>query len=195
MRRSIVFFFLIIGFLLQLSVLARTIILSQQTIAHGKVYRFATMPIDPYDAFRGRYVWLRFAVTDQTYPTDKDTCEKIKATSQAIIELSEDAKGYAKIANITTYYPENGDSFMAQASCYDSTSYNNDASLDEQTTSESPYQINIRLPFTRFYANEHQAPELEKQASDNQNLTYLSVRVSNHRAIPVGLHFLHAPEQ
>ena len=41
--------------IIQLSVLVRKIIKWENVLNTGKVYKLGTQPVDPYDAFRGRY--------------------------------------------------------------------------------------------------------------------------------------------
>lgn len=45
--------------LAQLAVPAWMIVERETTLSQGAVYKFRTQPVDPVDAFRGRYVWLR----------------------------------------------------------------------------------------------------------------------------------------
>jgi len=43
----------------QLAVPAWMILEREWTLREGEVFKFKTQPVDPADAFRGRYVWLR----------------------------------------------------------------------------------------------------------------------------------------
>ena len=53
---------MLLGFALvaaaQLAVPAWLIVERERTLRDGQVFKFKTRPIDPVDAFRGRYVWL-----------------------------------------------------------------------------------------------------------------------------------------
>ncbi len=46
--------------LLQLAAPASMIYSREHTLAKGEEFKFRTAPVDPYDAFRGRYVALSF---------------------------------------------------------------------------------------------------------------------------------------
>jgi len=49
---------LILMVVAQLAVPASMIVAHEQTLRNGQVFKFRTQPVDPVDAFRGRYVWL-----------------------------------------------------------------------------------------------------------------------------------------
>jgi len=49
----------LVAVLAQVAVPATMIWGRERTLAVGSVYKFRTQPVDPYDAFRGRYVSLR----------------------------------------------------------------------------------------------------------------------------------------
>ncbi len=55
--------FLVIA-LLQVSVPGSVIWKREQTLRHGRVWKFRAAPVDPIDAIRGRYVALRFAAEE-----------------------------------------------------------------------------------------------------------------------------------
>jgi uncharacterized membrane-anchored protein len=57
--------FAVVG-LAQLAVPASLIWKREQTLRHGSVWKFRTAPVDPVDAFRGRYVALEFEAEGQT---------------------------------------------------------------------------------------------------------------------------------
>ena len=59
-RRSLLIIALI-GLAAQFSVMGLMIARREMTLRNGVVCRFLTAPVDPYDAFRGRYVALNFA--------------------------------------------------------------------------------------------------------------------------------------
>ena len=69
----------------QLAVPASMILKRERTLAHGQAFKFRTAPVDPYDAFRGRFVALG---SDQHSPLPPH------------VRLEEDADGFAKLAEI-----------------------------------------------------------------------------------------------
>lgn len=60
----------------------------EQILHHGREFKFKTAPVDPYDAFRGRYVALLFAVASSS---DHGTNRKVW------VRFDVDDKGFAKI--------------------------------------------------------------------------------------------------
>lgn len=59
----------------------------------GQEYKFKVAPVDPYDAFRGRFVWIRY---DQNKMPDTNG-------KYGVIEVGED--GFARIGKITEEKP------------------------------------------------------------------------------------------
>ena len=53
--------FVVVG-LVQLAVAGGAIVKSELALRTGEAFRFRIQPVDPVDAFRGRYVAIRFAV-------------------------------------------------------------------------------------------------------------------------------------
>ena len=61
----------------------------QEQILHsGREFKFKTAPMDPYDAFRGRYVALQF---------DLGSHEAIHSNGKIWVRFDEDSQGFAKI--------------------------------------------------------------------------------------------------
>jgi uncharacterized membrane-anchored protein len=58
-KRNLMFLGFVIVVLAQLAVPAWMILERERTLREGEVFKFKTQPVDPADAFRGRYVWLR----------------------------------------------------------------------------------------------------------------------------------------
>src|ERR1043166_7540806 len=66
-----------------------------QTLAHGRVWKFKTAPVDPEDAVRGRYVMLRFDAEDFTQ------AEQLKSADSIYAILKEGADGFAKVDHLS----------------------------------------------------------------------------------------------
>ena len=73
---------------IQLAVPGWMIHRQEQVLHHGREFKFKTAPVDPYDAFRGRYVALQFAVASSS---DDNINRKVW------VRFDVDAKGFAKI--------------------------------------------------------------------------------------------------
>ena len=74
---------------IQLAVPGWMIYRQEQVLQHGREFKFQTAPVDPTDAFRGRYVALQFAVASSS--DDKTPDGKVWVRFEA------DEKGFAKI--------------------------------------------------------------------------------------------------
>ena len=63
------------------------------TLRHGTRWKFRTAPVDPYDAFRGRYVALGFS--ENKVPIAPGA--KIEADMDAYAVLGTDTNGFARL--------------------------------------------------------------------------------------------------
>ena len=154
----------------QLAVPASMILKRERTLAHGQAFKFRTAPVDPYDAFRGRYVALGFDRNSVAAPPGHDF-----ARGQTVhVRLAEDADGFATFAEILRDRPD--------AAPY--------------RTTKSQYiggnVVHLRLPFDRFYMDEDAAPAAEQAywkytAASNRN-AYVQVRIEKGFAVPEDLY-------
>jgi uncharacterized membrane-anchored protein len=134
----------------------------------GTLYKFRTAPIDPYDPFRGRYVWLNFeGSTSVPYVGDGDPPHNRYV--YATIEVGED--GFAEFSGADVRPPASGDYLRAYAMYWQ----HQDRLLD------------LRLPFDRYYMNAAAAPEAERVVREHSTVTnrnaHVTVRVLNGRAV------------
>lgn len=147
----------------QLAVPGRMILRRETVLREGEVFRFETRPVDPYDAFRGRYVALSFTAEAVT---NLPAAEGLRRGARVWAELAVDGDGYAHVAGLTPVRPEQGPCIPVRVRW----------SGNEQAT--------IRFPFDRFYLEESVAPAAEaayrRNASRDANReTYALVRVRN----------------
>lgn len=134
----------------------------EQTLRNGEIFLFKTAPVDPYDAFRGRYVALGFdlnTITNSFGYTNDFYNQQIYAT------LGRDDAGFATITALTEESPET-------------------ASIPVRILYSHDGMIRIELPFDRFYMEEDSAPVAElvyrsASRSDATN-TFAIVRVYEH---------------
>ncbi len=117
--------------LAQLAVPASMIWKREQTLRHGSVWRFRTAPVDPVDAFRGRYVALEFEAegVEISPPPNANLNETVFVT------LRQSADGFAEIDQVLSARPP-GDAFI-------------EAQLAGKT---------ISLPFDKYWVTERDAP-------------------------------------
>ncbi|HKX87116.1 MAG TPA: GDYXXLXY domain-containing protein [Flavobacterium sp.] len=164
--KNILFTAFFIVAILQLAVPLQMISHNNEVLETGKLYKFKTQPIDPYDPFRGKYINLSFE-EDELF-----IAKKINIDNDIYAVLTT-KDGFAKVSKITTKEPEDGDYLKLKA-----------ARIYEYN---GKYQIWLNFPFNRFYMNEYKAPEAEKnynQAVTNiQNNVYALVAVKNGEAI------------
>lgn len=150
--------------LVQLSVATSQLWRSEWTLRTGNAYKFRTAPVDPYDAFRGRYVALSFE--EREAPWEGKAHSTRGDTAYAV--LGTDTNGFAKVLRVTSEKPESGDYLRVK------TGY-----------SGTPNRMNFSFSFDRFYMEERKAPEAERVYRENNRWanskrnTYALVRVRN----------------
>ncbi|PCJ62424.1 MAG: hypothetical protein COA73_06520 [Candidatus Hydrogenedentota bacterium] len=154
----------------QLGVPISMIMQNEEVISEGALFKFRTAPVDPYDAFRGKYVVLRFEES-QVELTNPYVFEK-DDTAYAL--LQKDNAGFANITNVVPSPPPYGDYLRVRINWVRGTS------------------IRLQLPFDRYYMPEELAPLAEKVVRDNsritQNETYIMVSILNGNAQIIDLY-------
>ena len=149
----------------QLAVPASMILKRERTLAHGQAFKFRTAPVDPYDAFRGRFVALGFDQNAVDAPPGHDF-----ARGQTVhVLLAEDADGFATLGELRRERPD--------AAPY----------LTTKILYVGGDVVHLRLPFDRFYMDEDAAPAAERayrqnSASSNRN-AYVQVRIEKGFAV------------
>lgn len=148
-----------IAVLLQLAVPASMIVQRERVLAHGQAFKFRTAPVDPYDAFRGRFVALGFDQNSVEVPADHDFARG--QTVHAL--LAEDADGFTTFTEIRRLRPA--------AEPY----------LTAKIQYVSGNNARLQLPFDRFYMDENEAPQAERvyrqnSVRSNRN-AYVQVRI------------------
>jgi uncharacterized membrane-anchored protein len=138
--------YLVIGFcvlaLIQICVPLSMIARREATLRQGTAFRFQTRPVDPYDAFRGRYVALQF-VSD-TVPTK--VARSYERGQMVFVSIEEGTNGYAKLSGVSADRPQDGHYLRTKVRYHAGNS-----------------NLHVNLPFNRFYMNERDAPEAEIQ--------------------------------
>jgi len=140
--------------LAQLAVPASLILKREQTLRHGSVWKFRTAPVDPVDAFRGRYVALEFEAEGQEIMPP----ENLEFGETIFVTLRADAEGFAQIDQVSPTRPS-GDGFI-------------EAHLAGKTVS---------LPFDKYWVTERDAPAAEAayrvQSRREKHNAFATVRV------------------
>ena len=139
----------------------------QKVLKEGTVYRFKSIPVDPYDAFRGRYVTLRIGKRVFSVAHAK---EKFNRQQTVYLTIKIDENGFADFENVFTKIPE-GQDYIKTTVAY-----------------VAPNSVTIQLPenMKQYFINEKLAPLAEKTyrelTRNNRTQTdsinvYLDVRV------------------
>jgi len=146
-------------------IVRREIVLSQ-----GKQFRFKTQPVDPYDAFRGRYVALR--VKEDNIDKPKDMLIQRDQTVYAIIR--NDSDGFAKIVEIKVVRPKSGDY------------------IETKVWYVQKDKVQLKMPFDRFYMEEKSAPKAERayweHSRGEKESTYIVVSIKSGLAVAKDLY-------
>ncbi len=140
----------------------------ENILVTGKAYKFRTAPVDPYDAFRGRYVALGFAGT----VTSIRAGDNFGYRGCAYVGIEEGADGFVKFKELSATPPAGGDFLRVQYLWGNNTN------------------ANFALPFDRFYMEETAAPKAESayrefgnRRGQTNDQTYVIVRVKGGRGV------------
>ena len=125
---------------LQLLIPAKMIYDSEMTGKHGTVYKFKTVPVDPTDFLRGKYITLNYEAA--VYETADTT---FTGGDQIYVLLAKDKEGFASVTALSHDEPEDDVDYVLADVAH---SYGG--------------RVHIEFPFERFYMNENKAPAAEK---------------------------------
>jgi uncharacterized membrane-anchored protein len=146
--------------LAQLAVPVTMIRGKEKVLAEGELYRFRTAPVDPYDAFQGRYVALGF---DEVRKAHRLTSETAREGQRLYAVLERDGEGFAHIKTLLESPPASGDYLRVKV---------------RSVVGDS---VTVSFPFDRYYLEEDLAPAAEQvywDASRAQNRqAWVEVRV------------------
>jgi len=152
--------------LAQLAVPFSMISKREMTLRTGKLFYFRTEPVDPYDAFRGKYVSLR--IKGQRVAVEGGIKYYRNETAYALITT--DDEGFAQVSGISKECPAAGDYFKTKI---ERNNYDN--------------FVNIEIPFDRYYMDENLAPRAEaeyrKHSQRNKSDAYVAVRIKSGFAV------------
>jgi uncharacterized membrane-anchored protein len=136
-------------------------------LTRGEQFKFRTAPVDPYDAFRGRYVAL--SIDKSFAPLSKGQKFRYGESVYALIGIDE--SGFAEITAVTDKRPEDQAYMLATVDYYGS-------KVDV---------VNLDLPIDRYYMEENAAAQAEniyrEFSSRGKQDAYVSVRILNGLAV------------
>lgn len=142
MSRTLRFGLFVVVALVQLAVAGGAIVKSELALRTGEAFRFRIQPVDPVDAFRGRYVAIRFAVDRAPAADDLE----VKPGKQVFLPLEEDGDGYAFLGLASAEKPMSGQYLRLRAG---------GIYPDE----DGNRFVWVSMPFRRYYMDENRAPE------------------------------------
>lgn len=151
--------------LIQIAMPVSMIAQREITLRNGRQFRFRTMPVDPYDAFRGRYVALRIE------QTNVPLINKIKFVSnqKVYVRIEENDQGFTNMTEVTVNRPEGYDYLQARVDYV------------------FRKKIYLRLPFDRYYLDENIAPAAEQAYREHSRRgrqdAFVTVRVKSGFAV------------
>lgn len=158
-------------------------------LASGTPYKIRTAPVDPADAFRGRYVMVQPSITI-TPPIAAETNELLDSirynNRTAYVRLAVDAEGFGRAAEIVPEEPQDGDYLKIAGAWPTWTPRTEDPSKSDLTS------YTLQFSFNRYYMNESAAPEAERRyfqalPRDANRRAWLTVRVKDGIAVIEGL--------
>ncbi|MBU2251261.1 MAG: GDYXXLXY domain-containing protein [Candidatus Omnitrophica bacterium] len=146
------------------------IIKRENTLNNGQQFKFKTAPVDPYDAFRGRYVALRI---ENDYLPVADQKEFIKGqTVYALINV--DDQGFAAFTAAVTQRPKGKPYIKAKVRYV------------------SQGKVYLDLPIDRYYMEEKATPAAERvyrqRSRRNKQDAYVIVKIKDGFAVIEGLY-------
>ncbi|HIA46781.1 MAG TPA: hypothetical protein EYN96_02115 [Candidatus Hydrogenedentes bacterium] len=145
----------------QLAVPSSMIAKRELTLRNGGLYKIRCAPVDPYDAFRGKYVQLGVQLDGELSWTGKP----LLTDQQVYVPIEKDEDGFAVATGITVTKPESGDFIKAKVSW-------NSAGVENTPLS---------YPFDRYYLEEEIALDAERAyrsaTRDEEKPAYITVRI------------------
>ncbi|NQV34561.1 MAG: GDYXXLXY domain-containing protein [Phycisphaeraceae bacterium] len=144
-----------------LSMIARR----EVTLKTGRQFKFRTAPVDPYDAFRGRYVALQMEQASVKVAHN----QAFARGQRVFVTLKQDEDGFTSLGNLTRHRPKE------------------DPYLKVRVARVSGNDVRLSLPFDRYYMNEEDAPAAEaayrEHSRREEGDAHVSVRIRRGFAV------------
>lgn len=165
MKRIIIGLFFCLIFI-QIIVPLSMIVKREKVLNSGQQFKFKTEPVDPYDAFRGRYVALRIKEGAVSVPAGM----RLKSGQSIYALIAVDEEGFAKFSAISSNRPQSIPYIQAKIS---------------YIRKEKAY---LDLPMDRYYMGEKSAPLAEKLYREHSGIqdkqdAYVLARVKDGFAV------------
>jgi uncharacterized membrane-anchored protein len=174
---------------LQLAATASSIARYESTLRTGALYRIRTEPVDPADAFRGRYVAVQptIGLTAPLPAPTHEVVQRVQAGEKGYVVLGADADGFAIAAAIRADPPSQGD-YLEIKSAWDQWTRESEPGGRSRRTG-----YNLTFSFDRYYMNAAKAPQAERRYADAARRdpvtrAWVNVRVRNGVGVIEGLY-------
>lgn len=160
--------------LAQWAVPSSMILRREASLRQGKEFKLRVRPLDPYDAFRGRFVRLDFDVVAVAPPGGGPVVPDQKAYAL----LKADSAGFAMVESVSLAPPDSND--------YLAVTLQPEYNLRTGNTGKAQ----IVWPFDRYYMEEAAAPEAERiyRERARNSMVYVTVRISRGTGVITGLY-------
>jgi uncharacterized membrane-anchored protein len=173
----------------QLGVSGWSIVRYETILSSGTPYKIRVSPVDPADAFRGRYVTVQpsIRITPQFHAEKKRFFDEVQYGRRPVyVKLAVDAEGFARAADIVADAPREGD-YLEIAGVWPTWTPRADDPGKSELTGYT-----LRFSFDRYYMNEAAAPAAQHRYAQAVPQTgnasaWLAVRVRNGAAVIEGL--------
>jgi uncharacterized membrane-anchored protein len=166
-RRELALVALVVVAAAQLAVPAWMIAGREKTLRAGQRFKFRTQPVDPADAFRGRYVWLRLE-PDAVRPR---AIVRWTPNQRAYAVLAVDSNGFATVERLERARP------AAEPSIAVRIGWAPDGTND----------VHFSWPIDRYYMEERKAPAAEAayraHSARTNRACHVTVRVRGGDAV------------
>ncbi|HOC70096.1 MAG TPA: GDYXXLXY domain-containing protein [Candidatus Hydrogenedentes bacterium] len=168
MKRTLIFMLFLALVLVQWIVPAGMILQRETVLEQGREYKFHVVPVDPYDAFRGRFVQI--GITAGPVSLAKD--EEIVSGKSGYVVFETDPEGFAVVKNVLLKRPEG------------------EAYLKVGLRKERNGKVSIIWPFDRYYMEESAAPVAEKRYRERTGNAdvYILARIHKGTGVITGLY-------
>lgn len=168
MNRTIILVLFAALALAQLAIPAGMILRRETALSQGQEYKIRVQPVDPYDAFRGRFVRLGFDVASVPLPADV----RLAGGQKAYAVLEADPEGFVIVKSVSFTTPDTG------------------AYLKVRVRPSGTGKAEILWPFDRYYMEETAAPEAERLYRERarSSAAYITVRVWGGTGVITGLY-------
>jgi uncharacterized membrane-anchored protein len=155
---------------------------SEQTLVVGKEFHFKTVPVDPSDPFRGKYITLRFEASNIVV---HDTIGHLYESGEVVFAaVSIDSTGFAVVDSLYSERPNDESLTIIKARV-------RYAYREFEGTGQS---VDLEFPFERLYLEESMASDAERVYWENRRAfndststttTYAVVRIRDEHAVLV----------